>query len=232
MALGKVICITGIDTEIGKSVVTGLLAKYLLERGNKVITQKICQTGCQGMSEDILKHRAIMGIDMQTEDERGLTCPFVFTEPASPHLAARLEGKEIDLEVIRRATLELQERYDYVVLEGVGGLMVPLNDTTLLVDYLKDFEYDHILVSSPRLGSINHTLSALEVLQSRGIRLNGLVYNNYFTDNQEIAKDSRSIFVYYMPKYDHLDNILEVAAYNPELPYEYDFTPFISGQNG
>ncbi|MBL6957333.1 MAG: AAA family ATPase, partial [Chlorobium phaeobacteroides] len=84
---GNVIAIAGIDTGIGKSVATGLLARSLLESGSRVITQKMVQTGCQDVSEDILLHREIMGVPLQDVDRDGTTCPYVFSYPASPHLA-------------------------------------------------------------------------------------------------------------------------------------------------
>ena len=96
MSTGKVFCITGIDTDIGKSVVTGLLGRYLLGRGVNAITQKVCQTGCKGISEDILLHRKIMGMALTDEDRQGLTCPYVFSEPCSPHLAGSLENTVIE----------------------------------------------------------------------------------------------------------------------------------------
>ena len=87
------LCICGIDTNIGKSVVTGLMARFLHEQGHKVITQKPVQTGCDGQSEDILTHRRLMETGWLEEDEQRLTCPYNFSFPGSPHLAAKLEAK-------------------------------------------------------------------------------------------------------------------------------------------
>ena len=227
--MGRVICITGIDTDIGKTVVTGLLGKYLSDRDLSVITQKICQTGCQGDSTDIFEHRKIMGMEPLEEDLKGITCPYVFAEPASPHLAAQLYNSEIHVEKLAQATNILTRKFDYVLLEGVGGLMVPLNSEVLLVDYLKEQNYEHILVTSSRLGSINHTLSALEILQSRGIQLNGLIYNRFFDDNPRIAEDSSSIFSRYLPQYGHRPNIIEITEHGSEfVKEEYDFSALFS----
>ena len=74
--------ISGIDTDAGKSIVTGVIARTLLQKGVHVITQKFIQTGCVGISEDILKHREIMGIPPQEVDKDGTTCPYVMTYPA------------------------------------------------------------------------------------------------------------------------------------------------------
>ncbi len=227
--MGKVICITGIDTDIGKTVVTGVLGKYLRDRDLSVITQKLCQTGCQGDSTDILTHRKIMNMEPVEEDFTGITCPYVFAEPASPHLAAQLENKEIRLEKLINTTNALSRNFDFVLLEGVGGLMVPLNSEVLLVDFLKEQNYEHILVTCSRLGSINHTLSALEILQSRGIRLKGVIYNRYFDDNPRIAEDSHTVFSRYLPQYGHSQNIIEITKYGTEFTErEYDFSTLFS----
>ena len=201
MADGKVFCITGIDTDIGKTVVTGLIGRYLAGRGLLVISQKVVQTGCTGMSEDILRHRQIMGSEILAEDRQGLTCPYVFSTPCSPHLAARLEGKKIELEVIERATDKLRSIYDVVLLEGAGGLLVPLNEDATFLDYLEMKKYPLILVSSPRLGSINHTLSALEIVRNRGMQLCGIVYNRFQEADQRITEDSAEVFSRYLVKY-------------------------------
>ena len=87
---GSVLAVSGIDTGIGKTYATGLIAKALLRQGKAVITQKIVQTGCEGVAEDILKHRHLMGIGLQDVDREGLTSPYVFRYPASPHLSGRM----------------------------------------------------------------------------------------------------------------------------------------------
>ena len=82
MAKSRVYCISGIDTDIGKTIVTGLLAGSCLQQGIRTITQKIVQTGCIGLSEDIIRHRELMGIELQPVDFTGLTCPYVLPVPA------------------------------------------------------------------------------------------------------------------------------------------------------
>ncbi len=195
---GSVIVISGIDTGIGKTFATGLLAKALLLCGKNVITQKIIQTGCYGMAEDILEHRRLMGMGLQDADREGLTCPFVFRYPASPHLSARLEGAEIDLNHIRSTTLALQKHYELVLLEGVGGLLVPLVPDLLFADYVRDAGYDLLLVTCSRLGSINHTLLSIEACVKRGIVLRGIIYNSFQQEEMLIADDTREIIIHYL----------------------------------
>ena len=166
---GTVLFITGIDTNIGKTFATGMIACALAEKGKKVITQKMIQTGCTEVSEDIEMHRKIQGIPFTEEDKAGLTCPYIFTYPCSPHMAAEKDGKTIDLSVITEATRRLQEKYEYVLLEGAGGLMVPNDFHSLAIDYVKEQGYPVILVTSGKLGSINHTLLSLYACKQYGI---------------------------------------------------------------
>jgi len=217
MAVGKVFCITGIDTDIGKTFVTGLLGRFLAARGLRIITQKVVQTGCHGISEDILKHRQIMGCGVLEEDRLGLTCPYVFTTPCSPHLAARLEGKTVIPEVIAKATEVLQSRYDVVLLEGAGGLLVPLDEGMTFLDYLEKKGYPLILVSSPRLGSINHTLSAMEIVKGRGLHLCGIVYNRFLEIDSRITEDSAEIFVEYQRKYGFPERLVHFGRISEKL---------------
>ncbi|MCD0229508.1 dethiobiotin synthase, partial [Enterobacter hormaechei subsp. steigerwaltii] len=109
---------------------------------------------CQNIADDIAGHRKIMGIPMQEADKRRLTMPEIFSYPASPHLAARLDGRALDLDKIRTATQELAAQYEVVLVEGAGGLMVPLTENLLTIDYIRQQGYPVILVTSGRLGSI------------------------------------------------------------------------------
>ncbi len=185
--------VAGIDTDAGKTIVTGLMARYLAEQGRKVITQKMVQTGCKTFSEDIAMHRKIMGIEMLPEDLSGETCSYLFEFPASLHLSAKLEQTRIDPEKISDATQKLSESFDEILIEGAGGLLVPLNETQLSLDYMQTQTHPLILVASSKLGSINHTLLSLEAIKSRNIKLAGVVYNQFPNDTPLITKDSEQV---------------------------------------
>ncbi|GAB4169339.1 MAG: dethiobiotin synthase [Calditrichia bacterium] len=212
----QTIFITAIDTEIGKTVVTGFLAKYLKDRGGKVITQKIIQTGCKGIAEDIKTHREIMGTGLLEVDLNKDTCPMVFELPASPHLAAALEDKEFDQHIWFSAHQRLLQQYDLVLLEGVGGLFVPLTRDLFLIDWLAQYKFQTILVTSPRLGSINHTFLSIEALQSRSIPLAGMVYNHHVEEDPNITTDTLRLFkekhpdipIVEMPKVKDFNNVI------------------------
>ncbi|MDO4896610.1 MAG: dethiobiotin synthase [Moraxella sp.] len=183
--------ITGIDTDIGKTHATGILARHLLSSGKSVITQKLIQTGITGdIADDIITHRRLMGVDLHDVDKDGTTCPITLTKPASPHLSARLENRTIDVWQIDHATHLLTQQFDLILLEGAGGVLVPLTDEMLTLDYVAQHGYLVIVVTSARLGSINHTLLTLEVIHARGLRLFAVVFNHHFDTDPDISTDT------------------------------------------
>lgn len=190
---GRVTVVSGIDTGIGKSVATGLLARALLLRGVSTMTLKAVQTGSKGLSEDIALHRRLMGIAPLELDRQGVTCPFSFPFPASPHLAARLAGRRVEPGTIEAAARRLAESYEAVLLEGAGGVLVPLADTLLFADWVAGTGWPLVLVTSSRLGSINHTLLSLEACRSRGITLGGIIYNRFGEADRVIGDDTLAL---------------------------------------
>lgn len=182
--------VSGIDTDAGKTYATAFMARRFMNAGNSVITQKFIQTGCTGSSEDILKHRELLGTGLLPEDLDHTTAPVIFSYPASAQLAARIDGREIDLAVIDRATATLAARYDVVLVEGAGGLMVPITDDFMAIDYIATRHLPVILVTNGRLGSINHTILSLEALAARDIPVPYIVYNTFFDSDRVIAADT------------------------------------------
>lgn len=216
--------ITGIDTGIGKSVATGMMARYLHGRGVRVITMKLVQTGNDGFSEDLDAHRAMMGVAPFPEDKAGLTAPQIFQFPASPHLAAQLEERKLDLNAIRRAVSEVSKRYEIVLLEGAGGLAVPLTEDLLTVDFAAELGAPLILVTSGRLGSLNHTILSIEAAANRGIKIAGTVYNRYPAADPVIDADSPRMIRKYLGKYNMSETLVELPQVKEPYP-EIDFSP-------
>lgn len=194
------IFISGIDTDAGKSYATGYLARAFRDNGVNAVTMKFVQTGNKEFSEDIDVHRRIMGCGMLSEDLDHTTAPVIFSYPCSPQLAARIDGREIDLDVIDAAADRLDKAYDMVMIEGAGGLMVPLSDTFLTIDYPATRDIPVALVTNGRLGSISHTLLALEALKARGIRLSHLLYNQHFDTDATIVDDTRGFLARYLER--------------------------------
>ena len=136
-----------------------------------------------------------MGTGLLPEDESGLTMPEIFTYPCSPHLAAEIDHRPIDFDKIEKATRQLSETYDAVLLEGAGGLMVPLTRDLLTIDYVAQKNYPLIFVTSGKLGSINHTLLSLEAVTRRGIRLHTVAYNLFPEEDDDIIRRDTEAYI-------------------------------------
>lgn len=226
----SVVFVTGIDTDTGKSFAVGMMARFLLQNGCDMITQKMVQTGCDDTSEDIQTHRTLMRCKLNRDDITGLTCPQMFAFPGSPHLAAELEGTEVDMGAIELAVDTLDAKYEVVLLEGSGGLCVPLKRDLLIADWLEQRQYPVIVVSSGKLGSINHTLLTLEVAAKRNIPVAGIVYNYYPEEERQIVNDSKTIFRHYLKKLDFPEAIVDLPVIEDihNLP-EVDFSEIFEG---
>ena len=188
----SVYLVSGIDTGIGKTVATGLMARHLAAHGVDAITVKLVQTGNDGFSEDIAAHRALCGGVHFPEDDTGLTAPQIFRFPSSPLLAARLEGRQVDLDRIAAAVRTCAARHRTVLVESAGGLHVPLTEQTLTIDFAAAQGWPVILVTCGRLGAINHTLLSLEAIRTRGLTLAGVVHNAFPPADPRIDADAEA----------------------------------------
>ncbi len=187
--------IAGTDTGVGKTVVTGCLARYLTKKGYNVITQKWVQTGCNSnLSSDIKLHLKIMGRRIsQIKPYLAYISPYVFRMPASAHLASRLEDERIDKNKIIRCFSVLSGAFDFVLVEGLGGVLVPFNNKELVVDIVRALDLPVLIVAGNKLGAVNHTLLTIEALKARKIKILGLVFNNLREENKQILEDNPRI---------------------------------------
>lgn len=199
--LPKVIFVTGTGTDVGKSYAAGCLARTLTEEGKRVITQKLIQTGNHGMSEDIEVHRRIMGIPLQPRDLDHTTAPIILSYPASPHLAARIDNVEVDWSLADKSTEILASEFDTVLIEGAGGLMVPLTEEMLCIDFIRDHKYPVAVIVNGQLGAINHAVLTLRALEHEGIPVWAVIYNPFFDSDKIIADENREYLRRYTAKH-------------------------------
>ena len=199
---------SGIDTDAGKSYVTGIIAKRIMDSGRSCITQKFIQTG--GENIDIELHRKLMGIELLDIDVNKLTCPIMFNYPASPHLAAKIDGEKINFDLILSSTKHLSEMFDVLLIEGAGGLHVPLNGFYTTIDYIQEKKYPLIFVTSGKLGSINHTLLSLELCRNRNIDVAIVAYNRFFDEDTIISNDTFDYLKMYISHYHPNTEMIEI----------------------
>lgn len=188
----EAIFLSGIGTDIGKSYATAWLINRLRKEGKNVISQKFIQTGCKDKSIDIELHRKLNKMPYTEADNDLTTAPIILSYPASPHLAAIIDKTPIDLSLAQEATRKLLNDYDTVIIEGAGGIMVPVSEDYLTIDYIVDNQLPLAFVTHGALGSISDTLLALEAIKNRGIQLKYVIYNPFFdSEDPLIANDAR-----------------------------------------
>ena len=171
--------VTGTDTEVGKTLVSGALILKLREQGVNAIGFKPVVAGtykdAQGFTqnEDIETLRIASNL---SSDELSL-CPYVLDQPAAPHLVAKHQGLELEMAVITEAFRNTQKHADCIVVEGAGGLLIPLNEDENLSDFAKEIHLPVILVVGMKLGCINHALLTYEAIKARNLNIVGWVAN-------------------------------------------------------
>jgi dethiobiotin synthetase len=174
--------ITGIDTNVGKTYVTALIARQLVAAGKHVGVYKPAASGCAGDETDdpfVLWDAAGRPATIDA------VCPQRFAAPLAPHLAARAEGKEVDVELLRTGIDFWRSCSDIILVEGIGGLMSPVSDDEYVADLAHDFGFPLIVIASNTLGVINQTLQTLITAATfrDGLEVAGIILN----DRQPLA---------------------------------------------
>ncbi len=185
--------ITGTDTEVGKTFATCALLHRLHTDGIKALGMKPVAAGTDshGQNGDVEALIAASGANAPRE----LVNPYLFRPPIAPHIAAAIEGREIDIAHIVRSFEALQEMAEAVLVEGVGGFCVPLGAHCGTADLAKQLGLPVILVVGMRLGCINHALLTQEAIAARGLTLAGWIANridakmNCFEENLAALKE-------------------------------------------
>ncbi|WRP07759.1 dethiobiotin synthase [Rossellomorea aquimaris] len=184
--------ITGTDTDIGKTVTTGLLTKYFLENGIDAFPYKPVQSGA------ILKKDRLVAPDTEfyevvTTRSFGKDAnTYLLKTPSSPHLAASIDGVRIELKPILEQVEKLQSTHELLLVEGAGGLIVPLNQEETILDLIERVSLPVILVARTGLGTINHTVLSVMALKQRNIEIAGIILNQTSIDEMpEIERDNK-----------------------------------------
>ena len=175
------IFITGTGTEIGKTVIAGGLAASLKQAGMNVGVMKPISTGDTADAQ-FLKHAA------QVDDEIASINPIYLRHPLAPSVAARMEGREINVSCVETAFAELQQKYDFVIVEGVGGIAVPIQDDFLVVHLIKRLQLPILIVAQAGLGTLNHTLLTVAYARQFELQITGIVLNGLRAETAGLAE--------------------------------------------
>ncbi|MDJ0625107.1 MAG: dethiobiotin synthase [Candidatus Caenarcaniphilales bacterium] len=186
--------ITGTDTDIGKTYATALIAGYLIKKGKKVGVYKPIQTGAERINGQL---------DSPDLNFIKKVCPnvkvkntYCFELPATPELAAELENINIDFERIKNDYFYLKKVCDFVLVEGAGGLFVPVFENKTIADLIKFLDLPTVLVSSNKLGTINHTCLSCFYAQAKLINLKGFLFSpNHDRNSSQKVLSSNASFI-------------------------------------
>lgn len=179
----KGLFIVGTDTDIGKTYVTALLLKKMLEVGMNATYYKGALSGAEVVDGKLIPGDAayvkeIAGIEESVEN----LVPYVYETAVSPHLAAQIEGNAVELGKVVEGYKRLSEKYDYVVMEGSGGIICPISygeNTLMLEDFITELNLPSVLIADAGLGTINHTFLTVYYMKQKGLELKGIILNNY-----------------------------------------------------
>ena len=177
----KSVFVTGTDTGVGKTFVAAGLAAALKRRGVDVGVMKPIATGRSDDARQLLKASG-------AKDPLDLVNPVHFKAPLSPHLAAKREGSSADLKGIDRAFATLKSRHEFVIVEGAGGLLVPIRDGFTMADLAGRLGLPLLIVARDALGTINHTTLTVEAARSRGLKVLGIVVNRSRPGRPDLAE--------------------------------------------
>ncbi|TVM01031.1 MAG: dethiobiotin synthase [Candidatus Brocadia sp. WS118] len=181
--------ITGTDTGVGKTVVAGGLAALYRNKGLDVGVMKPIATGCKRVNNALISDDAVfLKCSAEVDDEYELINPVSLEQPLAPTIAARLSNTKIDLEKIRMDYDSLCERHEYLIVEGIGGLLVPVDEYYFVVDLANEMELPLIVVCRPTLGTINHTLLTVSYAREHGLDVKGIIMNESTENCDNVVK--------------------------------------------
>jgi len=184
----RLVVVTGTGTEVGKTVVAATIARTLASEGQRVHVFKPAVTGLdEGVETDHALLRRASGSDQSDEQ----IAPYRYGPPASPHLAAAMAGEKIDPERLLSAARAAADGADFLVCEGVGGLLVPLGPDHLVRDLAVALGYPLAIAASPGLGTINHTMLTIESARRAGLEVASVVLTPWPREPSDIELSNR-----------------------------------------
>ena len=176
----KTLFITGTDTGVGKTTVSACLSAFLsLKKKMNVGVMKPFESGLSKTAKDLLPWDAICLREASgSTDDLDDISPYTFEHPLAPEIAASIEHIQIDIDIVDRIYKKITKKHDIVVIEGAGGVLVPIKKAFFYADLIERWNAPTIIVARLGLGTINHTLLTYNYLKSRGISVVGVILNN------------------------------------------------------
>ena len=182
--MSKALFVTGTGTDTGKTYITGLIVKKLQEAKKNPAYYKAAMSGNDRRPDGTLIPGDALAIQTMSGIDQSLTsmCPYVYEHAYSPHLASRLEGNPVVMDVVTHGFADVTAIYDYVTVEGSGGILCPIcfdEARIQLEDVVKELHLSSILIADAGLGTINSVVLTAEYMKTHGLPLKGIIFNHY-----------------------------------------------------
>jgi dethiobiotin synthetase len=212
--------VTATDTDVGKTVVAGAVAQWFLRRGRRVGVCKPIATGCVKRREGLVSEDAeFLASCADARFPLDVISPVRYREPLAPLVAADRAKEPVDWEAVGRSLRMIQQGSDVMIVEGVGGVMVPLDAKHTVLDLAKWLGLPAVVVARAALGTINHTLLSVEALRRAGVVVAGVVVNRYPPDQASIAQETAARYIEKFAKAPVLSIVPDVPGLKrPPLP--------------
>jgi dethiobiotin synthetase len=183
--------ITGTDTDVGKTLITGAIGDWFYRRGARVGVCKPVATGCVRRREGLVSEDAeFLASAAHGRHALDLICPQRFVAPLAPAIAAQRERSSVDWNVVEKSMAFMARDSDLMLVEGAGGILVPMDEKHFVIDVMRWLGYPAIVVARPGLGTINHTLLTVGLLRAAGIEVAGVVINKYPAQQPGVAEET------------------------------------------
>ncbi|MBN1764737.1 MAG: dethiobiotin synthase [Sedimentisphaerales bacterium] len=187
----KGLFVTGTDTGVGKTLVAGAIAHQLAGEGMKVGVFKPVATGCRLEREGLVSRDAeFLAHCCDSRFSLDEINPIRYKQPLAPSVAAEMSQREIDWDKLQIAYQNISKGSDVTIVEGIGGVMVPLARDYMVADLIKDMGLPVLIVARNSLGTINHTLMTVELCRNKGIKIAGVIINQYITDSCDTSEET------------------------------------------
>lgn len=206
--------VTGTDTEVGKTVIAGAIANYFFRQGVRIAVSKPVATGCVRRREGWVSEDAeFLASCADARFPLDLICPQRYQEPLAPAVAADRAQQPLEWEAIDRSLRLMTAESDVIVVEGVGGILVPLDKQYTTLDLARWLNLPAVVVARAGLGTINHTLLTIEALRRAKMPIAGVVINRYPADSAGVAEETSPRYIERLGKVP----ILAIVPNHPSL---------------
>lgn len=204
--------VTATDTGVGKTLIAAAIAQTLHRAGQRVAVVKPAGSGCVRRREGLVSEDAeFLAHCADSPHPLDLICPQRYAEPLAPAVAAQRAGQPLDWPTIDRSIQLMCRDMGVMIVEGVGGALVPMDDRFLFADLARALAVPAVIVARPGLGTINHTLLTAEALRARGITIAGVIINRYPPDGASVAEETN-------PRIIERFGRLPILAIVPDVP--------------